>query len=63
MRFLTGSDETRIKLQSHRTVIASISVTERQRENVGCDGCRTLTVRAAGRECKLEQFRRCTEHD
>jgi hypothetical protein len=32
MKFLRGSDETRIKLQSHRSVIASISVTERQRE-------------------------------
>jgi len=63
VRFLRGSDETRIKLQSHRSVIASISVRERQRENVGCDGCRTLTVCTAGRECKLEQFRRHREHD
>jgi len=54
MRLLRGSDERRIKLESHRSVIASISVTERQRENVWCDGCRTLTVRTAGRECKLE---------
>jgi hypothetical protein len=32
MRFVRGSDETRIESQNYRSVIASISVKERQRE-------------------------------
>ena len=55
MRFVRGSDETRIESQNYRSVIASISVKERQRErererermSVWCDGCITLRVRTA----------------